>query len=212
LDTHVSSLFNAMWVTCECWAGHKRRDSTCQKAVAPASTCKETPRIMPNAHEHPSIPPGFITRDLTAFPSKDQSAIAKKVAKLEKKVFPAIEHFSYEVELKKKNIGVMVAFKEDDADTLVAYLVYQRMKRLAWLHKLCVTEQEREKGLAKALIHSLRHHMERGGCHTITLWVDENRQPARALYKSCGFEQTECRPDYYGPGRTALKLELSIGE
>jgi ribosomal protein S18 acetylase RimI-like enzyme len=167
---------------------------------------------MPNAPGNPSTPPGFIIRHLAAFPSKDQPAVARKVAKLEKKVFPAIEHFNYDVELKKKNIGVLVVFREDDTDTLVAYLVYQRMKRLAWLHKLCVCEHEREKGLGNALVHSLRRHMERGGCHTIVLWVDENRRPAQALYKSCGFEQTECRPDYYSPGRTALKLELSIGE
>jgi ribosomal protein S18 acetylase RimI-like enzyme len=158
------------------------------------------------------VPAGFLLRDLNAYPAKERPSIAQKVARLERKVFPAIEHFNYDVELKKKNIGVILAFKEDDPDTLVAYLVYQRMKRLAWLHKLCVVEQEREKGLGKALIHSLRRHMEKGGCHTIILWVDENRQPARALYKSCGFEQTECRPDYYGPGRTALKLELSVGE
>jgi ribosomal protein S18 acetylase RimI-like enzyme len=159
-----------------------------------------------------STPPGFVIKDLATILPNKRSSTAKKVAKLEKKVFPAIEHFNYDVELKKKNIGVIVAFKENDADSLVAYLVYQRMKRLAWLHKLCVVEQEREKGLGKALIHSLRRHMEKSGCHTIVLWVDENRQPARALYKSCGFQQTECRPDYYGSGRTALKLELSVGE
>jgi len=157
-------------------------------------------------------PPGFVIKDFADIPPKNRWVIADKVTKLEKKIFPAIEHFNYDIELKKKNIGLLLAFKESDSDTLVAYLVYQRMKRIAWLHKLCVVEQEREKGLGKSLIHSLRRHMEKGGCHTIFLWVDANRQPAQALYKSCGFQQSECRPDYYGPGRTALKLELAIGE
>ncbi|EFQ96009.1 hypothetical protein PTT_03628, partial [Pyrenophora teres f. teres 0-1] len=112
-------------------------------------------------------PPGFVIRDFANFPPKSRAVIADKVVKLEKKVFPAIEHFNYDVELKKKNIGLLLAFEESDADTLVAYLVYQRMKRIAWLHKLCVVEQEREKGLGKSLIHSLRRHMEKGGCHTI---------------------------------------------
>ena len=156
-------------------------------------------------------PAGFVIKDFSSFSAKERSAVADKVAKLERKVFPAIEHFNYDVELKKKNIGMMLVFKKDDTDILVAYLVYQRMKRIAWLHKLCVVEQEREKGLGKSLIHSLRRHMEKGGCHTIFLWVDANRQPARALYNSCGFQQSECRPDYYGPARTALKLELAIG-
>jgi ribosomal protein S18 acetylase RimI-like enzyme len=167
---------------------------------------------MSNAPEAQSTPTGFIIKELAKLPPKERPAVASKVYKLEKKDFPAIEHWNYDVELKTKSIGVILAFKEDDTATLVVYLVYQRMKRLASLHKLSVIEQEREKGIGKALIHSLRRHMEAGGCHTIILWVDENRQPARALYKSSGFQQTECRPNYYGPGRTALKLELSIGE
>jgi ribosomal protein S18 acetylase RimI-like enzyme len=157
-------------------------------------------------------PSGFVLKDWTASPPKDRLTLADKVAKLERKVFPAIEHFNYDVELKKKNIGLILVFKEGDTESLVAYLVYQRMKRLAWLHKLCVVEQEREKGLGKALIHSLRRHMEKGGCTTIHLWVDEKRKPARALYEACDFRQVEHRLDYYGPGRAALKMELSLGE
>lgn len=168
---------------------------------------------MTGASPTTKAPPGFVIKDFSSFPPKQRPAIADKVAKLEKKTFPAIEHFNYDVELKKNNTGLLLVFKEkDNTEKLIAYLVYQRMKRLAWLHKLCVVEQERKKGLAKALIHSLRRQIERGGCQTIFLWVDEIRQPARALYKSCGFQQAECRPDYYGPGRTALKLELDIGD
>jgi ribosomal protein S18 acetylase RimI-like enzyme len=156
------------------------------------------------------IPPGFVIKDFSTFTPKTRPAIADKVAKLERKVFPAIEHFNYDVELKKKNTGLLLVFREDDTEKLVGYLVYQRMKRLAWLHKLCVVEQERGKGLGRALIYSFRGQMDKGGCNAIFLWVDESREPARALYTSCGFQQSECRPDYYGPGRTALKLELSL--
>ncbi|KAL6166139.1 hypothetical protein ACJQWK_07499 [Exserohilum turcicum] len=167
---------------------------------------------MAGADTATQAPPGFIMRDFSSYQPKLRPALADKVAKLEKKIFPAIEHFNYDVELKKKNTGLLLVFKEDDAEKLVAYLVYQRMKRLAWLHKLCVVEQERGKGIAKALIHSFRASMEKGGCDTIFLWVDESRQPARALYTACGFQQSERRPHYYGPGRNALKLELAIVE
>lgn len=138
--------------------------------------------------------------------------IAEKIAKIERKNLPAIEHFNYDVELKKKNIGLILAFKEGDTENVVAYLVYQRMKRLVWLHKLCVVEQEREKGLGRCLIHSLCHKMERGGCQSIQLWVDENRKPARALYASCHFQQVEYRADYYAPGRSGWRLELAVGK
>jgi ribosomal protein S18 acetylase RimI-like enzyme len=167
---------------------------------------------MPDAHSPAPTPPGFVVKDFSSYSPKSRSAIADKVAKLERKVFPAIEHFSYDVELKKKNTGLLLVFRENDNEQLIAYLVYQRMRRLAWLHKLCVIEQERGRGLGKALIYYLRLQMEKGGCSTIFLWVDESRESARALYKSCGFQLSECRPDYYGPGRTALKLELELGD
>lgn len=158
-----------------------------------------------------SVPPGFVLKELTAFASKDRILVKEKISKIERKVFPSNEGFDYEVELKKKNIGLLVVFKEGTLDA-VAYLVYQRMKRLVWLHKLCVIESAREKGLGKFLVHSLCHRMEKGGCQSIQLWVDEHRKPARALYASCGFQQIEHRPDYYAPGRAGLRLELAVGE
>jgi ribosomal protein S18 acetylase RimI-like enzyme len=155
---------------------------------------------------------GIVLKDFNTLSSKERPSYAAKVAKLERKVFPKDEGFDYEVELKKKNIGVILALKEGDADQLVAYLVYQRMKRVIWLHKLCVVEQERQKGIGRCLIHALRHQMEKGGGESIQLWVDEYRIPARALYDVCGFRQVEVRPAYYAPGRAGLKLELPIGK
>jgi ribosomal protein S18 acetylase RimI-like enzyme len=156
-------------------------------------------------------PPGFTLREFAALSPKERADVAHKVAKLERKIFPSNEQFDYDVELKKKNIGLILAFKEDDSMQLVAYLVHQRMKRAIWLHKLCVVEQERQKGIGKSLIHALRHQMEKSGGESIQLWVDEHREPARALYNAYGFQQVEVRTDYYAPGRAGLKMELSIG-
>jgi GNAT superfamily N-acetyltransferase len=151
---------------------------------------------------------GVAIKDFASLPSKERPAIAEKVAKLERKIFPSSEGFDYDVELKKKNIGLILAFKEAN---IVAYLVYQRLKRVIWLHKLCVVEQERQKGIGRCLIHSLRHQMESSGGESIQLWVDEHRLPARALYDACGFQQIELRADYYAPGRAGLRMELLIG-
>lgn len=161
---------------------------------------------MPKEH----LPSGIILKDYASMPPKGRQAIADKIAKLERKVFPANEGFNYEIELKKKNIGLILAIKECNPDQVVAYMVHQRLKRIVWLHKLCVIEEERQKGIAKCLIHALRHQMEMRGCQSIQLWVDEYRKPARALYDSCGFHQIEVRPDYYALGRAGLKMELSI--
>jgi hypothetical protein len=61
------------------------------------------------AREAQSIPTGFIVKEFAKLPPKERPFVASKIAKLERKVFPAIEHFSYDVELKKKNIGVILA-------------------------------------------------------------------------------------------------------
>lgn len=158
-----------------------------------------------------TLPSGIVLQVITACPPKDRDALAPKVAKLEKKIFPSSEAFDYGVELKKKNIGLILASREESQE-LVGYLVFQRQKGLAWLHKLAVIEQERGKCIARCLVDSLCQQMKKGGCRTIVLWVDEARNPARALYASCGFEQIERLADYYGPGRTALKMELAMVE
>ncbi|KAL6707932.1 hypothetical protein ACN47E_003606 [Coniothyrium glycines] len=131
---------------------------------------------------------------------------------MEKKVFSSSECFDYDVELKKKNIGLLLAFHESEPENVVAYLVYQRMKRMVWLHKLCVVEQERGKGIARCLIRSFQEDVERGGCESIQLWVNETNSPARNLYRSCGFEQVDSRPDYYAAGQAGLKLELTLDD
>lgn len=153
----------------------------------------------------------IVLQVLTACPPKDREALASKVARLEKKIFPSSEAFDYTVELKKKNIGLVLASREGSGE-LVGYLVFQRQKSLAWLHKLATIEQERGKGIARSLIHSLCQQMKKGGCRIIVLWVDEARNPARTLYTSCGFQEVEQLQDYYGPGRTAIKMELAIAE
>jgi hypothetical protein len=87
-------------------------------------------------------PPGVVLKDFSALSPKDRHLVANKVAKLERKVFLSIECYDYDVELKKKkNVGLVLAFKEGETDQTVAYLVYQRIKSLTWLHNLCVIAQ-----------------------------------------------------------------------
>jgi ribosomal protein S18 acetylase RimI-like enzyme len=158
-----------------------------------------------------SVPPGIVTRVFSSLSPNMRSVAADQIAKLERKVFPSNESFDYAIELKKKNVGVLLTYKEGTQDRVVAYLVYQRMKRLVWLHKLCVIEQERQKGIGKCLIRALQGQVEKSGGESIHLWVDEHRKPARRLYDACGFTQIEVRQDYYAPGRAGLKMELRIG-
>jgi ribosomal protein S18 acetylase RimI-like enzyme len=154
---------------------------------------------------------GIHIKEFTSMNPKDRATMFTKVARIEKKTFPSSEAFNFDLELKKSNTKMILALREGDTSAeLLGYLVYVRMKRLTLLHKICVVEQERNRGVGKLLIHSLRLQLEKAGCDSIHLWVDEARQPARYLYESFGFQKIDRCLDYYGPNRTGLKMELCI--
>jgi len=152
----------------------------------------------------------FYFKPLSSFSAPERQKILQDVKRIEKKVFPHSEAFDFDSELRKKNTILVVAVRKCQPLDVVAYLVSQRIRKIAWLHKICVIESERRKGLAKEMIQSLCTELKRGGCQIIHLWVDEARNPARSLYESCNFREIDRYADYYGPGRTALKMELTI--
>lgn len=154
----------------------------------------------------------ILVKDLYLFNPKERTAILANIIKIEKRAFPSSEAFDFESELRKKNTSIILAVKNTSPTEPIGYLVYLRIRRLTLLHKICVVEQEREHGVGKCLIHSLRLLLEKGGSEKIHLWVDEARKPARALYNSCGFQQIDRCVDYYGPGRTGLKMQLFVQE
>ena len=156
---------------------------------------------------------GFRIADLRSNPLKDQQKYRAEIKRIEKKNFPSSEAFDFDAELKKRNTNVILTLKLKDVDgsiEVAAYLVYLRMKRLTLLHKICVAQPYRQQGIAKEMITLLRSHLEKEGCDSIQLWVDEDRTAARALYASCNFKQVDRCPDYYGPGRTGLKMVLRL--
>ncbi|KAI5308320.1 hypothetical protein KEM55_006018 [Ascosphaera atra] len=97
---------------------------------------------------------------------------------------------------------------------IVAYAVYVRLRTTALLHKVCVAEPYRGRGLGKRLLsHIIRERLggaSGGGCQSVTLWVDEGRPVARRLYEGCGFEEVERVEGYYGPGRNGCRMVLDL--
>jgi ribosomal protein S18 acetylase RimI-like enzyme len=162
------------------------------------------------ASESQGLAGGYQITSLASLTPKDRQSIVERVIKIERKTFPSSEAFEFDAELKKKNTSMLIAMKDGEAASVAGYLVYLRMKKVALLHKVCVIEQLRGQGIGKSLVHSLLRHLEKGGCHSIQLWVDEARIPARALYQSFGFQQIDRCVDYYGPGRNGLKMQLSF--
>ena len=99
---------------------------------------------------------------------------------------------------------------EGGSEELVGYLVFQRLKRQVWLHKLATVEAERGKGVASAMMAAMREHVGRGGAESVVLWVDEGNAVARGVYAAWGFEEAERVEGYYGEGRTGVKMLVGV--
>lgn len=150
--------------------------------------------------------------DLSPVPAVNKNEILAQVVRAEKKAFPKIEVFDFDRELRKRNTELicLLDFANPNEAYVAAYLVYVRIQRTTLLHKICVLEKFRRQGIARKLLQKLQDELKAQGCEEIQLWVDEARIPARSLYASIGFEEMDRVDDYYGPGRTGIKMALQL--
>ncbi|OJJ49564.1 hypothetical protein ASPZODRAFT_975132 [Penicilliopsis zonata CBS 506.65] len=153
--------------------------------------------------------------DIHSLSRGEALGILGQIARVEKKTFPGNEAMAFGEELwrKKPNTRVLYATSSTAASAgapLVAYAVYVRQKGVALLHKVCVVEAYRRQGIGRELIAYIGQRLRKEGCQYIQLWVDQAREPARALYARAGFEEREVVDDYYAPGRTGIKMVLDL--
>ena len=131
----------------------------------------------------------------------------------EKQNFPRTEALDFDSELAKRNTKVILIIDEaalPAPQALIAYSVFSRNKRLMLLHKVCVLEAHRRKGIARGMLELQISRLRSQGCRSLQLWVDEKRVPARCLYASLGFRAVRSWEDYYAPGRTGILMVLSL--
>jgi ribosomal protein S18 acetylase RimI-like enzyme len=157
----------------------------------------------------------LVHSDIHSLKRNEASEILAQISRVEKKTFPTNEAFVFGEELwrKKPNTRVLYSTRVNDDATrpsLVAYAVYVRQKGIALLHKVCVIEAYRRQGVGQQLMSFIQERLRKEGCQYIQLWVDQAREPARALYRRCGFEEREVIPDYYAPGRTGIRMVLDL--
>ncbi|KAL2830691.1 acyl-CoA N-acyltransferase [Aspergillus pseudoustus] len=142
--------------------------------------------------------------------------ILGQIARVEKKTFPSSEVFPFGEELWRKKPNTRVLYvtwtsqQTQPHSPLIAYAVYARQKGVAWVHKVCVAEAFRGKGVGTRLMDHIRARLQQEGCQYVYLWVDKARAHARSLYLRTGFEEHEELPDYYAPGRNAIKMVLGF--
>lgn len=118
----------------------------------------------------------------------------------------------------KKKKGVMVKDKDKDRKTtareqagrVIGYAVTVCMRDTVLLHKLCVVEGFRGRGLGRLMVQQVIAQRQAQGPGRVVLWVDEARRAARRVYEYSGFEEIERVEDYYGPGRRGIKMQLVV--
>lgn len=159
--------------------------------------------------------------DIHSLKENEALDILAQIARVERKTFPSSEAFDFNAQLWRKKPNTRVIYAMDTPSigsvapsrtfsALVAYAVYVRQRGAALLHKVCVTESLRGKGIGYKIMEYIRQRLEKEGCYYIQLWVDDARKPARALYARCGFQDREKVYDYYAPGRTGIRMVLEL--
>ncbi|WEW55685.1 hypothetical protein PRK78_001118 [Emydomyces testavorans] len=175
----------------------------------------------------------LLIRDIHSLPQNDATAIIEHIIRLEKRTFPPSEAYEFTLDLWKKKPNTRVIYAKlaeiqspptlaetrklantattNNSTNAIAYAVYVRIKGTALLHKVCVSEPHRGRGVGGQLMAYIEQRLRREGCQRVQLWVDKERVVARRLYARCGFEELESVEDYYGIGRTGIKMVLELG-
>jgi len=140
--------------------------------------------------------------------------LLRSVKQVEKRTFPAAETFDFDSELAKRTTHFYCALKGGIGDSknleLYGYIVFVRSRLITRIHKVCVVEEQRGKGVGKWMMDLVLAELRKGGAEKVDLWVDTGREAARRLYLSCGFEDRETVNDYYSAGRHGIRMEVTL--
>ncbi|KAL4905725.1 hypothetical protein BDW74DRAFT_177429 [Aspergillus multicolor] len=154
---------------------------------------------------------GLSISDIHSLSKSQAVEVLSQITRIEKKTFPANEAYLFGEELWRKKPNTKVVYVTlAPQGLLIAYALYVRQKGVAFLHKVCVAEAFRQKGVGTQLMKFIRTRLQKEGCQYVHLWVDEGRESARSLYIRNGFEERERFPDYYAPGRDGIKMVLDL--
>ena len=89
------------------------------------------------------------------------------------------------------------------------FIVWRATLDEAELITIGVNPDERNAGIASAMIGIMENELKKNGVKTVFLEVAENNQPARQLYKKNNYVEIGVRPKYYdGVDAIMMKKEL----
>lgn len=144
---------------------------------------------------------------------KHQEEATNLVRNAEKRAFPRNEALDFGMELQKRNTDLMIIMAENptkNTKALVGYIACTRHNKTVLLHKVCVIEAYRRRGVARKMLEMQLKKFKSQGCEKAQLWVDEKRMPARCLYSALGFLEMNLVENYYAPGRMGIQMVLSL--
>lgn len=107
--------------------------------------------------------------------------------------------------------GRIALVAETTGSGVAAFVVASLIPPQAELETITVAAESQRHGLARQLYSGLVSELKNSHVTEVQLEVRASNQPALALYRALGFQQTGCRPRYYAePEEDALLLRLSI--
>ncbi|MDO5107459.1 MAG: tRNA (adenosine(37)-N6)-threonylcarbamoyltransferase complex transferase subunit TsaD [Coriobacteriaceae bacterium] len=135
-----------------------------------------------------------------------------QVAALEERAFSEMPHVAwkrqmFEDELVLPHRSWWVAH---DRGTVIGFAGGQLCGDDFEISDIAVADDRRREGIATRLLARLSYDAQMLNALTISLEVDVDNEPARALYGKLGFEQTGRRPNYYGQGHDALVMAAKL--
>jgi ribosomal protein S18 acetylase RimI-like enzyme len=135
---------------------------------------------------------------------KSPNDILNAIQSLERRTFPSSECLAIIAETSKRNTQLLYA---QSSSSIVGYLIFVHTPGGGLrIHKVCVAEAFRRRGIATDLIERVCDIASKAG-KDIDLWVDEARIPARECYIKCGYAQVgDTVIDYYGPRRNGIRM------
>ncbi|WP_251328162.1 GNAT family N-acetyltransferase [Haloplanus pelagicus] len=102
--------------------------------------------------------------------------------------------------------AALVATADGDAESPVGYLLAVHGDGTTYVAELVVDPEHRREGVATALLSACAAEADR-----LTVTVAPDNEPARSLYRRCGFEKTRRLPDFFADG-AAIRYRRSTDD
>ena len=133
------------------------------------------------------------------------------ILELEKVGFDAAEQWSetaWADELAAHDRYVLARF--DVNDSIIGVATFSRVAEMSDLNRVIVHPEFRGRGIGASLVRAGLEWASAVGARRMLLEVESGNRGAETLYRTANFVPIARREDYYGPGSSAIIMELAL--